>query len=103
MLKNGTKILYFIDGPTPSEKDISVAEKLDGNVVFRNGLFVNDELGEGQVEKCDFVCGQVPDIYAKKYKTIKPGKGKKTVEPAPTEVVEPAPEPKKAVKWEAGK
>ena len=60
MKTNIARILYFINGCTPTEIDVENASQLAGNVVFRNALFVSDE---DSLETCDGVAGNVPAIY----------------------------------------
>ena len=63
------KILFFIDGPMPSEKDYEEAEKIGGaRVVFRNGLAVP---ADGALEECDGVAGNVPERYKEAYPDAK--------------------------------
>lgn len=59
-------ILYFINGPLPSEGDKKEAEKLDGKakVVYRNAYHVE---ATDALEKCDGVMGAVPPRYKEKY------------------------------------
>jgi len=53
------KILFFIDGPVPSEADQVAVYELNTSVVFRNAqhVFSVDE-------ECDGVAGDVPKAYA---------------------------------------
>lgn len=61
-MKKSPRIIYFIDGCNPSDKDIKAAEKLGNNVVFRNARMVPDT---GCLEKCAGVAGKVPKSYKK--------------------------------------
>lgn len=54
------RILFFINGPAPSAKDFQAAQKLNANVVFRNGAAVP---ADGGLEICDGVAGDVPEPY----------------------------------------
>lgn len=56
----GKKILYFINGAIPTEKEREEAEKL--GAVFRNARFAEHDF----VEQCDEVAGAVPDAYKSK-------------------------------------
>lgn len=60
-------ILYFINGPLPSEGDKAAAEKYDGKakVVYRNAYHVQDT---DALEKADGVAGAVPPRYKEVYK-----------------------------------
>lgn len=60
-------ILYFINGPLPSEGDKKAAEKFDGKakVVYRNAYHVQDT---DALEKADGVMGAVPPRYKEAYK-----------------------------------
>lgn len=61
-------ILYFINGPMPSEGDIKAAEKLEdkAKIVFRNAYYVQDT---DALEKADGVMGAVPPRYKEAYAT----------------------------------
>jgi hypothetical protein len=52
------KILYFISGPAPTEKQIE--EAINIGAYFRNTSLIND--GD-PLENCDSVCGNVPKQY----------------------------------------
>lgn len=58
------RILYFIDGCTPTEEDVEAASQIAGNVVFRNALFVSNN---DSLETCDGVAGNVPAIYEERF------------------------------------
>ncbi len=60
------KILFFINGPVPSEKDYEEAAEIGVAVSYRNTLFV----GGVAAEPCDGVAGDVPKEY-KKFPTAK--------------------------------
>lgn len=59
------KILFFIDGPAPSNEDFAKAGEMAATVVFRNARAVPSE--PHSLEMCDGVAGKVPAIYADKY------------------------------------
>lgn len=58
------KTIYFINGCLPNEKAIEFQNKFQ-NVVFRNSFLVKET---SSIEKCDFVAGDIPEIYKKKCK-----------------------------------
>lgn len=54
------KTLYFIGDCAPTQADVEAASKLKGKVVFRNG----SKCGPTDIkESCDFVAGDVPELY----------------------------------------
>ena len=55
------KILYFVDGVSPTPEDFEAASKMQAQVVFRNARAVPPE---GALEECDGVAGKVPPTYA---------------------------------------
>jgi hypothetical protein len=55
------KILYFVDGVSPTPEDFEAASKLTAQVVFRNAQAVP---AEGALEECDGVAGAIPPTYA---------------------------------------
>ena len=55
------KILYFVDGVSPTPEDFEAASKMQAQVVFRNVRAVPPE---GALEECDGVAGKVPPTYA---------------------------------------
>lgn len=55
------KILYFVDGVSPTPEDFEAASKMQAQVVFRNAQAVP---AEGALEECDGVAGAVPAPYA---------------------------------------
>ena len=55
------KILYFVDGVSPTPEDFEAASKMTAQVVFRNARAVPSE---GALEECDGVAGEVPPTYA---------------------------------------
>ena len=55
------KILYFVDGVSPTPEDFEAASKLTAQVVFRNARAVPSE---GALEECDGVAGCIPGPYA---------------------------------------
>ena len=57
------KILYFVDGVSPTPEDFEAASKMQAQVVFRNARAVPPE---GALEECDGVAGHVPAPYADK-------------------------------------
>ena len=60
------KILYFVDGVSPTPEDFEAASKMQAQVVFRNARAVPPE---GALEECDGVAGEVPPTYAESYPT----------------------------------
>ena len=54
------KILYFVDGVSPTPEDFEAASKLTAQVVFRNARAVPSE---GMLEECDGVAGCIPGPY----------------------------------------
>ena len=58
------KILYFVDGVSPTPEDFETASKMQAQVVFRNARAVPPE---GALEECDGVAGKVPPTYAEAY------------------------------------
>ncbi len=59
------RILYFINGTTPTPEEFDEANKLGGNVGFRNAQYVNDD---DNPEDCDGVAASNPDFIPKPYK-----------------------------------
>ena len=59
------KILFFTNGPAPTAEQLAEANKLNGNICFRNAKYVPAE--PHGLEDCDGVAGDVPDIYSAKY------------------------------------
>lgn len=57
------KILYFVDGVSPTAEDFETASKLQAQVMFRNARAVP---AEGTLEDCDGVAGHIPAPYAEK-------------------------------------
>ena len=55
------KILYFVDGVSPTPEDFEAASKMQAQVVFRNARAVPPE---GALEECDGVAGAIPPTYA---------------------------------------
>ena len=53
------KILFFINGSSPSDDELNAANELGGNVCFRNALADDGRY----VESCDAVAGNVPRQY----------------------------------------
>lgn len=66
-MKKIKKILYFIEGSVPGEDDLQMAEKMNGNVCFRNAWM--DAEGT-YIEDADEVAGKAPARYEAKYKKI---------------------------------
>ena len=58
------KILYFVDGVSPTPEDFEAASKMQARVLFRNARAVPPE---GALEECDGVAGKVPPTYAETY------------------------------------
>mgnify|MGYP000390835410 FL=1 len=54
------KILYFVDGVSPTPEDFEAASKMQAQVVFRNARAVPPE---GALEECDGVAGCIPGPY----------------------------------------
>ncbi|UYE91990.1 hypothetical protein KJBENDCP_00020 [Klebsiella phage vB_KmiS-Kmi2C] len=77
-LNKKCKILFFVDGPAPSNKDFEAAENMKAHVVFRNARAVSDA---ESLEQCDGVAGMIPEIYKNKPSAEEAIKGfKKKVE-----------------------
>lgn len=57
------KILFFVNGVSPTPEDFEAAAKLPAQVSFRNAQAVP---AEGSLEDCDGVAGCVPAPYADK-------------------------------------
>ena len=55
------RILYFVDGVSPTPEDFEAASKMQAQVVFRNARAVPPE---GVLEECDGVAGCIPGPYA---------------------------------------
>jgi hypothetical protein len=54
------KVLYFVDGPSPTQAQKDFAKS--------NGFSFRNAAGTGEqdfVERCDFVLGEVPAAYSK--------------------------------------
>lgn len=64
------KVIYFIRDFVPSDEDMEAAQKIGPGVVFRNANFVPENPPAGQIETCDFVAGDVPKVYADKFKDV---------------------------------
>ncbi len=54
------KILYFVDGVSPTPEEFEAASKMQAQVVFRNARAVPPE---GALEECDGVAGCIPGPY----------------------------------------
>jgi len=77
-MKNKFKILFFINGPVPTDEQKEIAYAIRAN--FRNAEHVT---ADDSVEKADFVYGDcVPAIYAAKYPVYSPEAAEKAVEAA---------------------
>ena len=59
------KILFFTNGPAPTAEQLAEANKLNGNICFRNAKYVPAE--PHGLEDCDGVAGDVPAIYSAEY------------------------------------
>ena len=59
------KILFFTNGPAPTAEQLAEANKLSGNICFRNAKYVPAE--PHGLEDCDGVAGDVPAIYSAQY------------------------------------
>jgi hypothetical protein len=56
------KILFFINGALPTEEEKKKALSLKKHkVCFRNANFIDNS---ANIEKCDFVLGEIPDSYS---------------------------------------
>lgn len=62
MALHSKRVLYFINGPVPTQEQIEEAEGIRGKVSFRNATCVTPEEA---LEKCDAVAGLVPHGYKK--------------------------------------
>lgn len=56
----GKKVLFFLRGPNPTKEEQAAADKLDGNVVYRNGSSV---ASDASLEPADVVAGYYPARY----------------------------------------
>lgn len=54
------KILYFVKGIHTTDEQQLAAFQMSGDVCFRNATQVSNT---GSIEKCDGVCGEVPERY----------------------------------------
>ena len=101
------KILYFVDGVSPTPEDFEAASKMQAQVVFRNARAVPPE---GALEECDGVAGKVPKLYAdacpeageaikKKAAELKALASKVGDAPAPKAPAKPANAPAAAPEW----
>ena len=59
------KILFFTNGPAPTAEQLAEANKLNGQICFRNAKYVPAE--PHGLEECDGVAGDVPAIYSAEY------------------------------------
>ena len=59
------KILFFTNGPAPTAEQLAEANKLNGNICFRNAKYVPAE--PHALEDCDGVAGDVPAVYSAEY------------------------------------
>ena len=59
------KILFFTNGPAPTAEQLAEANKLNGQICFRNAKYVPAE--PHGLEDCDGVAGDVPAIYSAEY------------------------------------
>lgn len=55
------KILYFVDGASPTPEEFARAMQMNAQVCFRNARYV--EMGDSP-EQCDGVAGCIPSVYA---------------------------------------
>lgn len=101
------KVLFFVDGMSPSPEDIAAAGALNAQVCFRNARHVP---ADGALEECDGVAGCVPPRYADKFPTAEQAIEKRAEmlakmaagdSPAPA-APKPQSEPKQAAKGDAG-
>jgi hypothetical protein len=63
-MKHQARILFFIDGVSPSKEDLIQSRALDAQICFRNARMVPTD---GALETCDGVAGAVPARYKKQY------------------------------------
>lgn len=87
MIIKKTKVIYFIDGPTPTEADhvaVDRIAKYRTQVVFRNANLIVP--GEA-LEKCDLVAGHIPALY-NEFPRAEENKGDAIPVPAPGVVAE---------------
>lgn len=61
-----SKILFFIDGGSPTIEEVAEADAMGAQVCFRNAQHIP---AEGALEACDGVTGCVPARYAEAYPT----------------------------------
>jgi hypothetical protein len=62
--KGRARVLYFVNGTTPSEEQIKDAEQFGHGCSFRNAKVVSD--GD-PLEHADIVAGEVPPVYRAAY------------------------------------
>lgn len=66
VFKKKLKILFFINGSSPTPDNDLAAMELDGTICFRNGQFAG--LPDQCIEDCDGVAGDyIPKAYAKRF------------------------------------
>lgn len=63
MIRKFPRILFFINGPLPTEEQQNEALEYGFNVAFRNADLIS---ADGCREECDGVAGEVPERYADK-------------------------------------
>lgn len=77
------KVLFFVNGPSPTSAQMKQAFKIEGNVQFRDVTRFDPTL---PLEKCDGVAGDVPTLYSEAYPQVLPAPKVKVVEEKPAEV-----------------
>ena len=60
MGKQTKKTIFFIEGVKATDEEQAEAEKLNGQVVFRNVRLIDER---APIEPFDFVAGAVPECY----------------------------------------
>ena len=93
-----TKVLFFIEGITPSKEQVERFKEIEKNeckVCFRNIKYFDEA---ASLEDCDFVTGKVPKKYSNKFPVYN---SKKNIPEKPKEL-ENESKPKPAV-WTPGK
>lgn len=61
-MKKQKKILFFINGTLPTEKELEFSKTCVDKVCFRNIQFLDNN---GCIESCDFMLGEIPAKYKK--------------------------------------
>ena len=82
--KKQKRVLFFLAGSVPTEEEKKAAQKIEGNVVFRNGSAVKDT---DSLEPADAVAGNYPKRYEGIAELIGKAKKAKKAEPKGEEIL----------------